>query len=304
MDKMKHTDVCLILWIEEAGEQMKIAIVGSSGYIGGKLASSFSSEGHEVLRFGRSGDVDGYLDLENVESFDYGQLKDIDFVLFTAAISGPDKCATETELCWRVNVVGTGCFIEEALRKGCRVLFFSSDAVYASRPGETYDEDSAMEPLTPYGRMKQEIEERFRGRHGFKTIRLSYVVSNEDKFVSYLRGCKEKKISAEIFHPFYRNVIMLDEVMTAIVWLLENWMEYKPSVLCLAGEELVSRLRMADEFNDIYDFRMKYSVVMPGENFFKNRPRITRMRSRYLFDQGVLIRQNFTERFRKQIKGK
>ena len=161
-----------------------------------------------------------------------------------------------------------------------------------------------MEPPTPYGRMKQEIEERFHGRQGFKTVRLSYVVSTEDKFISYLYGCIENNVTAEIFHPFYRNVIMLDEVMTAIVWLLKNWMTYEPSVLCLAGDELVSRLRMADEFNEINDFCIDYSVVMPDERFFKNRPRITRMRSRYLFDKGVIISQTFTERFRKQIKGK
>ena len=302
MGKMRHTVACLILWKGEAGEKMKIAVVGNSGYIGSNLTVYFASKGYNILCFGREGEVNAHLDLRNVKNFSYVQLEDVDYVLLTAAISRPDKCADEFDMCWKVNVIGTGYFIEEALRRGCRVLFFSSDAVYASCPREIYDEDSIMEPKTPYGRMKQAIEKRFYGLQNFKTVRLSYVVSSEDKFISYLRVCREKNIPAEIFHPFYRNVIMLGEVLSSVAWILENWQEYKPPALCLAGDELVSRLRMVDEFNEMYDLQIGYRIVMPNEVFFKNRPRVTRMRSRYLYELGILPRKTFTERFWQQLR--
>ena len=282
---------------------MKIALVGSSGYIGSALAENLNTKEHEVLCFGRSGDVDAYLDLRQAENFDYEKLEKVDFVVFTAAISGPDKCAVEFEACWNINVLGTRYFIEEALQRGCRVLFFSSDAVYASRPGEIYDEGSIMEPQTPYGKMKQAVEEHFHGRHGFKAIRLSYVTSAEDKFMSYINGCREKKIVAEIFHPFYRNVIMLNEVLTSVSWLLEYWEVFEPSVLCLAGDELISRLRIIDEINEKPGMYTEYRVVKPDSAFFKNRPPITQMRSKYLYSLGVLSRNTFTERFQQQIRG-
>lgn len=281
---------------------MKIALVGSSGYIGSALAEYLNTKEHEVLCFGRSGDVDAYLDLRQAENFDYEKLEKVDFVVFTAAISGPDKCAVEFEECWKVNVTGTGEFIKEALNHGCRVLFFSSDAVYASSPGKIYDENDVMEPQTPYGRMKQAVEERFGEKCGFKALRLSYVVSAQDKFISYLRGCRAKKNIAEIFHPFYRNVVMLDEVLTSVVWLLEHWQQYEPSVLCLAGDELVSRLRIADELNELDNIQTGYRIVRPNGEFFSNRPMVTRMRSRYLYECGILSQKAFSERFRQQIR--
>lgn len=282
---------------------MKIAVVGSSGYIGSAIAAYFTSKEHEVLRFGRSGNVDAHLDLKQAENFNYEQLEKVDFVVFAAAISGPDKCAAEFEACWEINVIGTSYFIEEALKRSCGVLFFSSDAVYASRPGEIYDEDSIMDPQTPYGKMKQAIEDHFHGRCGFKVIRLSYVVSSSDKFILYLRGCREKNSTAEIFHPFYRNVVMLNEVLKSVDWLMEHWQEYEPSVLCLAGSELISRLRIVDELNEIKGMYIHYQIVMPDAAFFKNRPKITQMRSRYLCDCGVLSWKAFTERFQQEIKG-
>lgn len=85
---------------------------------------------------------DAYLDLAEVEKFDSSLLDDIDYVVFTAAISGPDKCAQEFGECLKVNFTGTNYFIREAIKNNCRVLFFSSDAVFGDIPGAIYDEES------------------------------------------------------------------------------------------------------------------------------------------------------------------
>lgn len=56
--------------------------------------------------------------------FDYSTLDNIDYIIFTAAVSGPDQCAEEFDLCWKVNVDGTLFFITEAIKRKCKVLFF------------------------------------------------------------------------------------------------------------------------------------------------------------------------------------
>ena len=285
---------------------MKVAIAGSSGYIGSALADSLAArlEGCEVIRIGRRENVDISLDLNRTDEFDFNKLVGIDYVIFTAAISGPDKCANDIEECREVNVTGTGNFIAQALNRGCRVLFFSSDAVYAGGTEQIYDENSILEPRTPYGQMKKEIETRFQGQQGFKAVRLSYVISARDKFFSYLLGCRERHSEAELFHPYYRNVIMLDEVLQSVSWLLENWKNFEPQALCLAGAELVSRLRLADELNGLGGERIVYHLVIPDEVFFQNRPRVAQMRSCYLYEYGILPRKTFTERFQAQFRGR
>ncbi len=280
---------------------MRVALVGSTGYIAGFLLKRFEEENWDVLRIGRRESADAVLHLEDAERFDYGTLEGVDAVVFTAAVSGPDKCADVFDACWRVNVEGTNRFIREAMARGCRVLFFSSDAVFGDIPGAVYTEDSETRAATPYGRMKKAVEDAFRGQPLFKAIRLPYVVSAKDRFVSRCLEAMESGTEAEVFHPFYRNCVVVSDVADTVVWLLKNWETYAPAVLNVAGPELVSRVRIADELDRIFDGRLRYRIVDPGPGFFRNRPRITEMRSLYLEKLGIVSGAGFSEKIRREL---
>lgn len=277
---------------------MKTAIVGSSGYIAGYLLKRFES----VLKIDQTPDSDVYLDLAKAEKFDYSVLDDVDHVIFTAAISGPDMCANEFEKCWNINVIGTEYFIKEAIHRGCKVLFFSSDAVFGDIPGDIYTELSETKAQTPYGRMKKAIEDSFKNVPNFKAIRLSYVVSKNDRFVSYCLKCMNTGETANIFHPFYRNCITVSDVVNTVDWIINHWEDYESQVLNVAGNELVSRVRIADELNRLYDNKLKYVITSPSEGFYKNRPKITQMKSLYLNEYNILKEESFTEKFKKELE--
>lgn len=277
---------------------MRTAVVGSSGYIAGYLLKRFKN----VLKIDHTPYADVYLDLTEVERFDYSSLDGVDYVMFTAAISGPDMCANEFEMCWNINVVGTERFIEEAIRHGCKVLFFSSDAVFGDIPGEVYTELSETRAETPYGRMKKAVEDRFKDEPKFKSIRLSYVVSQKDRFVSYCLKCLASGEAADIFHPFYRNCITVSDVANTVDWLTRHWDSFEPGVLNVAGSELVSRVRIADELNRFYDNKLKYVITSPGVDFYKNRPKITQMKSLYLDKYGIIKNESFTEKLEKELE--
>lgn len=283
---------------------MKIALVGSSGYIAGYLLHSFEKEAHidYVLKVGQSENADVYLNLLEPEKFDYDILEEIDLIVFTAAISSPDKCASDFEWCWSINVTGTSYFIKKAIERNCKVLFFSSDAVFGDIPGYIYDELSKTKAETPYGLMKKAIEDEFKDNCNFKCIRLSYVASAKDKFISYCLSCVENGITADIFHPFYRNIIVVSDVVNVVIWFSKNWDIYKPFVLDVAGKELVSRVRVADELNRILDNKLKYKILTPSAKFYKNRPRITQMKSLYLQQYNILESNTFTEKIQKELR--
>ena len=277
---------------------MNIAIVGSSGYIAGYLLKRFEN----VLKIDQTPEADAHLNLAEAKKFDYSALNGIDYVIFTAAISSPDMCADEFEKCWKINVAGTEYFINEAINQGCRVLFFSSDAVFGDIPGEIYTELSETQAQTSYGRMKKAVEDRFKDEPNFKAIRLSYVVSNNDRFVSYCRKCIDTGETADIFHPFYRNCITVSDVVNTAEWLISHWDSFEPHVLNVAGSELVSRVRIADELNRLYDNKLKYVITSPGEDFYKNRPKITQMASLYLNKYGILKDESFTEKLKRELE--
>lgn len=283
---------------------MKIALVGSSGYIAKFILQRFTElkQIESVLKIGRNSIFDTYIDLERPREFDYTLLNDIDYVVFTAAISEPDKCAQKFDECWKINVIGTSYFIKQAIKRNCRVLFFSSDATFGDIPGAIYDEESETQACTPYGRMKKAVEDEFKSDPFFKAIRLSYVASAKDRFITYCLNCMKNGEVADIFHPFYRNVIVVSDVVDVVIYFALHWDEYEPIFLNVAGKELVSRVRIADELNRYLGGKLKYSISMPGEEFFTNRHRITQMKSLYIKKYGILPDNTFTEKIVKELE--
>ena len=91
-------------------------------------------------------------------------------------------------------------------------------------------------------------------------------------------------------------------MIKAIVWLLNNWSTFESFVLDVTGIELVSRIRMADEMNRYFGNKLKYVVSEPDEGFFKNRPQVTQMKSKYLYTLGIVEEQTFTEKFQKELE--
>lgn len=283
---------------------MKTALVGSSGYIAEFILRRFNDEPEieSVLKLDKNGKFDVYLDLQEAEQFDYSLLDDIDYLVFTAAISGPDKCAEDFDNCWKINVTGTSCFIRAAIKRKCRVLFFSSDAVFGDIPGAIYTEDSETRSDTPYGRMKKAVEDEFKRNPFFKAIRLSYVASAKDRFITYCLDCIKNDEIAEVFHPFYRNVIVISDVVDIVVFFAKSWEEYGSVFLNAAGRELISRVRIADELNWHLGDKLKYTVLTPEEKFFSNRPRITQMRSLYMKKYDIIPDNTFTEKIAKELE--
>jgi len=283
---------------------MKIAVVGSEGYIANFVISRYRTRDYvdEILCIDKSENADMYLDLEKPEEFDYSVLDKIDYIVFTAAISGPDACAENYDFCWKINVTGTEYFIKQAIDKKCKVLFFSSDAVFGDVPGMIYTEESLTCATTPYGKMKKAVEDMYKSSQYFKAIRLSYVVSAKDRFVSYCKDCIEKQEIAEVFHPFYRNCIVVSDVVNVVEWMGLHWEKYEHNVLNVAGDELVSRVRIADELNRIFNGKLEYKLVIPEERFYENRPRITQMKSIYLTQYAILKKESFTEKIQKEME--
>ncbi len=285
-----------------------VFVVGPNGYVAQSAISHLRERGHAVETAGRSG-ADYALDLAKVADAaktaepDVSYINPGDAVVFTAAISAPDQCAREFDACWRVNVEGTTTIIRAMLERGAKVLFLSSDAVFASAPSAIYDENSEMAPRFPYGKMKAAVERAFEHEAAFKALRLSYVVSASDKFTGYLAKCRQASEAPEVFHPYYRSCISRTDVCRAIAWLVENWDSFPHAKLNLAGTELVSRVRMADEFATVFPDALACNIVRPAPAFYECRPAVTQMRSLYLYRLGIIEERCFTESYAAELTG-
>jgi len=257
---------------------MRVVIVGASGYIGAPL---FRSSENFCSSLGTStvGSKSFLrLRLDAQEDFDYKIIQDSDVVLVTAAISAPDVCAHERERAWAVNVTGTSSFISNVISRGARVIFFSSDLVYGQRM-DRFDEAAACKPDGDYAVMKHEVETRFLGNPSFKTIRLSYVFSCEDKFTNYLCGCAERGVEAEIFHPFYRAVVHRDDIVEGAIALVKRWKEFPQPIFNFGGPDIISRVEFAQTLKDSIFPALLFRKLQPDPQFFVNRPSMINMTS-------------------------
>jgi len=258
---------------------MKVFVVGSHGYIARRTIQALRDiQIHVVPVTSRAETGEMFLDLRWTQSFCYEELHRGDVVLMAAAISSPDICHEQRAFAISVNVTGTSDFLSRCLARGAKIIFFSSDTVYGERESE-FDETATCNPAGEYAMMKHEVERRFQDNPSFKTIRLSYVFSREDKFTKYLCGCAERGEEAEIFHPFYRAVVHRDDVVQGAIALARRWDEFPQSVINFGGPDVISRIDFAQILKNIALSTLRFRKIDPGADFFVNRPRVIRMKS-------------------------
>ncbi|RKR90963.1 UDP-galactose 4-epimerase [Micromonospora pisi] len=149
---------------------LKVLVAGGAGFIGSTVVSACLDDGLEPvildnLNTGRreftrdrifyQGDIaDGAL-IDRI----FSEHPEIAAVVHAAALIVVPESVAEPLRYYRENVAKSVDFLDHLLRNGCeRLLFSSSASIY--RPGEDFsvDEDSVLEPTSPYARTKAMLE--------------------------------------------------------------------------------------------------------------------------------------------------
>lgn len=253
-------------------------IIGKNGFIAKKL---FEKDEYKTTTSDKVSSNDLYLDLKNPECFDCTYINEQTNIIFLAAISSPDICNNNYDEAYKVNVIGTKFFIKKAIKRGAKVLFFSSDVVYGNTIDKV-DENSKTNPFGNYAKMKDEIEKAFENEKAFKVFRLSYVLSKEDKYLSYLKSCIDKNEVAEVFHPFSRKVVYIEDVLETIENILMKWDDFQNQKFNICGDEDVSRKDIADFYNKAIGNKLGYKILEPDDYFWEARPKDINITSIYL----------------------
>lgn len=262
-----------------------IIVTGKNGFIGSRLIDFLQKKitGDEII--GTTRDTTDpnalYLDLNDISNFNYSLLNEGDVLIHTAANSSPDQCHNDFDNVYNVNVINTIALINRCIEKKVKVIFFSSDTVYGESHNE-FDESKPLNPLGHYAEMKVEVEENFSNSEYVRVFHLSYVFDREDKYMTYLMKCYNEHKKAEVFSPFDRSVVYMKDVLEAVFSLIIKWDKISAKCINLCGPELLSRQMITQFFSDNVDSGLEYQVIVPADDFFKARPRVINMQSRYL----------------------
>ncbi len=259
----------------------RLLLVGGRGYIGKRITEICLPEYELICTSSINSNDSLKLDLAKPSCFDYSQVQAGDVCLLTAAISSPDVCLSKYEYAWSINVTGTSEFISRLIDLGVRIVFFSSDTVYGQC--ETpFDEKLVCNPVGEYAVMKYEVEKRFLNHSQFKSVRLSYVFSHEDKFTRYLISCAQDNKEADLYHPFYRAIVHRDDVVEGVLSLAKNWDVFPHSIINFGGPDVLSRIDFAEIIRQQVLPQLKYRHIFPEDDFFVKRPRTIAMLSPFL----------------------
>lgn len=185
---------------------MKVLVTGAKGQLGSDVVAALAARGIEYLG----------ADLEDFDITQQEQTRDFllsyrpDAVIHCAAYTAVDKAEDEPELCERVNRVGTENIALACREIGAKMLYISTDYVFAGDGDAPYETGDPTGPKSVYGKTKlagelavQTILERY------FIVRISWVFGeNGNNFVkTMLRLGKERDtvrvVNDQIGSPTY-----------------------------------------------------------------------------------------------------
>jgi UDP-glucose 4-epimerase len=163
---------------------LKVLIAGGAGFIGSTIASACLDAaikpvildnlvtGRREFITGRDfyeGDIaDGQL----VDCI-FKDHPDVDAVIHCAALIVVPESVADPVTYYRANVVKSLEFVDHLVRNGCeRLIFSSSAAIYGAGADLTVDENSPINPQSPYARTKAVCEAMFADIAAAQTIRV------------------------------------------------------------------------------------------------------------------------------------
>jgi dTDP-4-dehydrorhamnose reductase len=163
---------------------VKLLLTGAGGQLGRALSSAL--EGHHVSAFGHA----------NLDIADVIAVRDTvascgpDMVINAAAFNDVDGAETDGDAAFRVNAAGPANLAAAAAEAGAAILHVSTDYVFDGTAIRPYDEDSATNPQSVYGRSKWAGEEAVRAanpRH--YVVRTAWLFHPEGKnFLNTMLG--------------------------------------------------------------------------------------------------------------------
>jgi dTDP-4-dehydrorhamnose reductase len=142
---------------------LKLLITGTSGLYGSKLAKLALAKGIEVY----SSDIQSLSIIGNFVKLDISGKQQVeeaftrikpDVVVHAATLTDVDKCETNKERAWKVNVEGTKNIAEASQSAGSFLIYISTDYVFSGEQGN-YKETDKPGPINYYGLTKLKAEE-------------------------------------------------------------------------------------------------------------------------------------------------
>jgi len=297
----------------------RVLVTGGAGYLGSILCEHLLRAGHRVtvidnLMYWQPSLL--HLCADERFAFVFGDARDerqmaplvaaADVVIPLAAIVGATPCDRDPELATSVNL-GAVRLINRLRSRGQRVIYPTTNSGYGTKSGAQFcTEETALEPISVYGRTKVQAEAEMLEAGGAITLRLATVFGMSprmrlDLLVNHFVHAAVTDGYIVLFEKdFKRNYVHIRDVADCFVHCLTNWeaMEGRAYNVGLDGanlskEELALKVR-----EQVPGFYLHFAPI--GEDPDKRNYIVSNQRLR---EAGFEARRTLESGIRELIKG-
>ncbi len=235
---------------------MKILITGGGGLLGQYLNIGLSKENDILTLYHQN--IGNCVDFKSVNSeiTDYQELEKIfknflpDIVIHNAAISNPQTAAkVNPKIVYEINVTATERIAELCDKNNSKLIYTSTDLVYAGYRGSMLNEDAKLIPVSLYAETKLmgevKIQQTF---DNYLILRVALLFGfglnhSKNHFEEMFENLKNKK-RIKLFYDQFRTPVSLNEITKVIDKLSK--MDIKHEIINTGGKERVSRVELGE----------------------------------------------------------
>lgn len=232
---------------------MKYLILGASGYIGSYLYQSLKKDGYDVTGTSRTmQNGQEYIQFDILrDSVDKVVMEENDdtkkIAIFCIAQSNIDRCHTDYQISYDINVVQTKEMIKKLSERKYKIIFFSTDNVFDGKEGN-YTEQSTTNPLNDYGKMKVKIEKYLINEiDDFCILRLPKVLDNRINGSNLLSGLDAIK-DGQVYKCIQGNILSflgLKDLYNVLLIVVNHNLS---GIFHVCGDENISRKEFVKKF--------------------------------------------------------
>ena len=243
---------------------MRILITGGSGLLGQYLSIELSKSNEVISLYNKNSISSDNFSSKHIDIRNYKLLNDLfesfnpDIVVHAAASTNPVLSPDlETREIYDINVSSTKRIAELCDRCSARLIYTSSDLVYAGYRGSMLKENSKLIPVSLYAETKLmgeiKIQETF-DNYIILRIALLYGFGLGNSICHFQDMYKNLKAgkAVKLFYDQYRTPVSLPEAARIIRELCNQ--SIKNDIINIAGKERVNRVQMGEKLCGIVGF--------------------------------------------------
>ncbi|MBK8943849.1 MAG: dTDP-4-dehydrorhamnose reductase [Ignavibacteriae bacterium] len=248
----------------------RILLIGSNGMLGQSVVEILKFRSDVELFLASAEDASFFGEI-NYSKLDISNKKDVknlvmnfypDFIINTAAYTNVDKCETEKELAWNINVNGVEYLAKYSVPSNAHLIHISTDYVFDGKEGP-YSEEDLPNPISYYGRSKLAGENVIKKFDIKSTILRTNVLFGATKFgrpdfVKWVFDSLSKNQNIKIVTDQINNPTFIDDLASAITGICDSG---KTGLFNIGGSEFLHRFEFTKRIAEY--FNLDFSLVEP-----------------------------------------